>query len=122
MGCGDSFAAAVALSFLHDVSPVATLTLANAVGAATAMGCGAGRNVADLNKVLELLRVSNLNEDDKLWNDLIDASSNETEVSLLSKTVVDGSDARLTQVPMQKVISELLPKLETLMERRVVPT
>ncbi|XXG77706.1 hypothetical protein AAC387_Pa08g1810 [Persea americana] len=122
VGCGDSFAAAVALSFLHDVSPVATLALANAVGAATAMGYGAGRNVANLNKVLELLTVSNLNEDDKLWNELVDMNSDATEVSLLSNTVIDGCNARLTMVPMQKVISELLPKLETLMDTRAVPT
>ncbi|KAJ8633603.1 hypothetical protein MRB53_026939 [Persea americana] len=122
VGCGDSFAAAVALSFLHDVSPVATLALANAVGAATAMGYGAGRNVANLNKVLELLTVSNLNEDDKLWNELVDMNSDATEVSLLSNTVIDGCNARLTMVPMQKVISELLPKLETLMDIRAVPT
>eukprot|EP00268_Persea_americana_P046850 TRINITY_DN4846_c0_g1_i4.p1 TRINITY_DN4846_c0_g1~~TRINITY_DN4846_c0_g1_i4.p1 ORF type:complete len:484 (-),score=89.07 TRINITY_DN4846_c0_g1_i4:572-2023(-) len=122
VGCGDSFAAAVALSFLHDVSPVATLALANAVGAATAMGYGAGRNVANLNKVLELLTVSNLNEDDKLWHELVDINSDATEVSLLSNTVIDGCNARLTMVPMQKVISELLPKLETLMDIRAVPT
>lgn len=30
------------------------LTLANAVGNATATGCGTGRNVAQLSKVLEL--------------------------------------------------------------------
>lgn len=41
VGCGDSFAAAVALGFTRGQSPEATLALANAVGAATAMGRGA---------------------------------------------------------------------------------
>lgn len=86
------------------------------------MGYGAGRNVANLTKVLELLTISNLNEDDKLWNELVGVNSDATEVSLLSNTVIDGCNARLTMVPMQEVISELLPKLETLMDIRAVPT
>ncbi|KAF6266752.1 Ribokinase-like protein [Scenedesmus sp. NREL 46B-D3] len=47
VGCGDSFAAAIVLGYTrtHDVH--ATLLLANAVGAATATGRGAGTNVAD---------------------------------------------------------------------------
>lgn len=55
VGCGDSFAAAIVLGYTrtHDVH--ATLLLANAVGAATAMGRGAGTNVADAPTVLELL-------------------------------------------------------------------
>jgi len=40
VGCGDSFAAAVALGFTRGHGPEATLALANAVGAATAMGRG----------------------------------------------------------------------------------
>lgn len=42
VGCGDSFAAAVVLGFTrgHRIPPL--LALANAVGAATAMGSGAG--------------------------------------------------------------------------------
>ncbi|KAK9830908.1 hypothetical protein WJX81_003466 [Elliptochloris bilobata] len=46
VGCGDSFAAAVVLGYTcgHPIPPV--MALANAVGAATAMGQGAGRNVA----------------------------------------------------------------------------
>lgn len=51
MGCGDSFAAAILLGYVgaHDIMP--TLVLANAVGAATAMGRGAGRNVATAARV-----------------------------------------------------------------------
>ena len=56
VGCGDSFAAAIVLGYTrgYDVAPV--LALANAVGAATAMGTGAGRNVASPALVMELLR------------------------------------------------------------------
>ena len=55
VGCGDSFAAAVALGYTRGLPVTSTLALANAVGAATAMGCGAGRNVATLNDVIEIL-------------------------------------------------------------------
>lgn len=42
VGCGDSFAAAVVLGYTrgHRIPPL--LALANAIGAATAMGSGAG--------------------------------------------------------------------------------
>ncbi len=56
VGCGDSFAAAVVKGYLARASPEAVLTLANAVGAATATGRGAGRNVAAAAKVEQLLR------------------------------------------------------------------
>lgn len=46
VGCGDSFAAAIVLGFTRGYSVEATLALANAVGAATATGRGAGTNVA----------------------------------------------------------------------------
>ncbi|KAK9847380.1 hypothetical protein WJX84_011336 [Apatococcus fuscideae] len=46
VGCGDSMAAAIAMGFIRQRCPSATLTLANAVGGATAMGFGAGRSVA----------------------------------------------------------------------------
>ncbi|EIE24898.1 Ribokinase-like protein, partial [Coccomyxa subellipsoidea C-169] len=55
VGCGDSFAAAVVLGYTrgHRIPPL--LALANAVGAATAMGSGAGRNVATAEAIRELL-------------------------------------------------------------------
>ncbi|KAG1673693.1 hypothetical protein FOA52_010562 [Chlamydomonas sp. UWO 241] len=56
VGCGDSFAAAVVLGFTRRFSIPATLALANAVGAATATGRGAGTNVARAAKVMELLQ------------------------------------------------------------------
>ncbi|KAH8947085.1 hypothetical protein BDL97_11G022100 [Sphagnum fallax] len=57
VGCGDSFAAAVMLGYNMRVSvPITTtIALANAVGAATAMGQGAGRNVASAAKVTDIL-------------------------------------------------------------------
>ncbi|KAE8696302.1 MuDR family transposase [Hibiscus syriacus] len=36
-----------------------------------AVGCGAGRNVATLKKVVELIETPDLNEDDKFWNELL---------------------------------------------------
>ncbi len=46
----------MALGFSRGKSPSATLALANAVGAATAQGSGAGRSVATLERVRVLLR------------------------------------------------------------------
>ncbi|KAL0459439.1 UNVERIFIED_CONTAM: hypothetical protein Slati_0571100 [Sesamum latifolium] len=93
-------------------STVYTLTIANAVGAATAMGCGAGRNVAKLKQVLELVRGSNLNEDDKFWEELLQKHSDTEEITLLTKAVINGSNNWLQRVSLQKVVGELLPKLE----------
>lgn len=55
VGCGDSFAAACVLGYISQAAPQQLLTLANAVGAATATGIGAGRNVATAEAVLQLL-------------------------------------------------------------------
>ena len=55
VGCGDSFAAAIVLGFVKGYDISATMALANAVGAATAMGTGAGTNVASAENVLHLL-------------------------------------------------------------------
>jgi fructose-1-phosphate kinase PfkB-like protein len=51
VGCGDSFAAAIVLGYIRSHDIPATLVLANAVGAATAMGRGAGTNVASAHTV-----------------------------------------------------------------------
>jgi len=56
VGCGDSFAAAVALARSAGVGPQVTLAIANAVGAATALAPGAGRNVAHASDAAALLR------------------------------------------------------------------
>ncbi|MCE2056211.1 hypothetical protein HAX54_044266 [Datura stramonium] len=111
VGCGDSFVAAVAFGFIHDLPLSYTLTLANAVGAATAMGCGAGRNVASLGKVLELLKESNLNEDDKFWDEVLNDNVNSQDMTVLSKMVVNGN-SQVNRVSLQKVVSAVLPKLE----------
>lgn len=55
VGCGDSFAAAIVLGYVKGYDVPATMALANAVGAATAMGTGAGTNVASAENVMRLL-------------------------------------------------------------------
>ncbi|KAH9322665.1 hypothetical protein KI387_017304, partial [Taxus chinensis] len=50
VGCGDSFASAIVAGYINSMPVITTLALANAVGGATAMGCGAGRNVATFEK------------------------------------------------------------------------
>ena len=55
VGCGDSFAAAIVMGYIRGYDIPATMALANAVGAATAMGTGAGTNVASAETVLQLL-------------------------------------------------------------------
>ncbi|KAK5811116.1 uncharacterized protein LOC108467813 [Gossypium arboreum] len=113
VGCGDSFVAAIAYGFIHNIPLVTTLAFANAVGAATAMGCGAGRNVATLKQVVELMETPDLNEDDKFWNELLREHLDSQEVTFLSKMVLNGSNGRMKHVTMQKVVSELLPKLKS---------
>ncbi|RWW16763.1 hypothetical protein GW17_00019336 [Ensete ventricosum] len=119
VGCGDSFTAAIAFGFLHGMPTINTLALANAVGAATATGCGAGRNVAQLCKVLELLKQSNLNEDDKFWSKLIEGNSLTSEVLLLSKVSINGSNGRLVRIPISNVVFELVPKFDAACESSV---
>lgn len=55
VGCGDSFAAAIVMGYIRNYDIPATMALANAVGAATAMGTGAGTNVASAQTVVQLL-------------------------------------------------------------------
>ena len=56
VGCGDSFAAAIVLGYIQQQPLETVLALANAVGAATATSCGAGRNVASVRVVRQLLQ------------------------------------------------------------------
>eukprot|EP00899_Mesostigma_viride_P022280 jgi/Mesvir1/3236/Mv16379-RA.1 len=56
VGCGDSFAAAVVLGYCRGAELGPTIALANALGAATAMRQGAGRNVADEATIRALLQ------------------------------------------------------------------
>jgi hypothetical protein len=120
VGCGDSFTAAIAFGFLHDLPAVNTLTLANAVGAATATGCGAGRNVARLDKILQLLREADLKEEDTLWTELIEGNSLCIGVSILSGMARNGFSEQIVHVPVTKVVSDLLPILEAVLERSAV--
>lgn len=121
MGCGDSFVAAIAFGYIHNLPLVHTLTVANAVGAATAMGSGAGRNVATLENVMELLKRSNLNEHDKYLKDVLINGLDGQEVTFLSEKAVNGSNNQLIIVPVQKVVSEVLPKLKFRLHRGNVP-
>ncbi|KAJ8558130.1 hypothetical protein K7X08_004896 [Anisodus acutangulus] len=120
VGCGDSFVAAVAFGLIHELPLSYTLTLANAVGAATATGCGAGRNVASLGKVMELLKESNLN-DDKFWDEVLNDNTDSQDITVLSKFVVNGN-SQVNRVSLQKVVSEVLPKLEFATKKVVVPS
>ncbi|KAJ8497710.1 hypothetical protein OPV22_008262 [Ensete ventricosum] len=121
VGCGDSFAAAIAFGFLHRMPAVNTLALANAVGAATATGCGAGRNVAHLNKVLQLLKQSNVDEDGIFWDKLIEDSSSTNEVVLLlSKVPINGHKDRFVRIRIRDVVVELLTKFEKTSARSMV--
>ncbi|GFZ19769.1 pfkB-like carbohydrate kinase family protein [Actinidia rufa] len=112
VGCGDSFVAAIACGFIHNLSMVHALTIANAAGAATAMDCGGGRNVATLKQVRELMEAANLNEDEKFWNELIDENLDAEEITFLSRMVINGRNNRMNRVLLQKIVSEMLPKLE----------
>lgn len=122
VGCGDSFVAAIAFGFIRNMPTVNILAIANAVGAATAMGCGAGRNVATLKQVIQLVKDENLNEDDKFWNDLMNENLDSREITFLSRMVINGSNTQWNRVPLQKVISEMLPMLESAGLNKVVPS
>lgn len=119
VGCGDSFVAAIVFGYIHKMPLVYTLTIANAVGAATAMGCGAGRNVATLKQVMELVKGSNLNEDEKFWEELLKAHSDEEKITVLTKVAVNGNSSPVQLTSLQKVVSELIPKLECAERKKV---
>lgn len=112
VGCGDSFVAAVAFGFIRELPLISTLTFANAVGAATAMGSGAGRNVATLEQAIELMKGSNVNEDGEFWSEL-SRQSGPQEITLLSKVGVSRFSDRLSHVALENVVSKLLPELES---------
>ncbi|KAL5068121.1 hypothetical protein RYX36_019008 [Vicia faba] len=121
VGCGDSFVAAIAFGFIHNLPMVNTLAIANAVGAATAMGCGAGRNVASLEKVVDILRSPKLNEDDEFWTEILEKKVLDQEVTCLSN-IMKGNRNHLNFVSFDQVASELLPKLEFPQTVENVPT
>lgn len=112
VGCGDSFLAAIAYGYIHNLPTVDALTIANAVGAATAMGCGAGRSVATLEKVLELLMKADINEESDFWNELISENLDSQEITLMSKSGINKDNIPINYAALQKVVSRLLPMLE----------
>ncbi|KAH0905796.1 hypothetical protein HID58_037623 [Brassica napus] len=114
VGCGDSFVAAIALGYIRNMPLVNTLTIANAVGAATAMGCGAGRNVAKRHHVVDLIKASKLNDEESLLKELLAENPETPKVNLLSKGMrKEGSNREQIEIiSMEKVVSELLPELE----------
>lgn len=114
VGCGDSFVAAIALGYIRNMPLVNTLTIANAVGAATAMGCGAGRNVAKRHQVVDLIKASKLNDEESLLKELLAENPETPKVNLLSKGMrKEGSNKQQIEIiSMEKVVSELLPELE----------
>lgn len=114
VGCGDSFVAAIALGYIRNMPLVNTLTIANAVGAATAMGCGAGRNVAKRHQVVDLMKASKLNDEEMFFEQLLAENSESPRINLLSKGMIkDGSNKQqIETISMEKVVSELLAELE----------
>ncbi|XP_078164275.1 pfkB-like carbohydrate kinase family protein [Carex rostrata] len=120
VGCGDSFTAAIAYGFLHNLPASQTLMLANAVGAATATGCGAGRNVAHLEKVLDLLKQSKINEDYTFWTELLEESEASCMVSLVSGLVVNGCTDRFSCVPVRNVVKDILSMFEGAHEKTTI--
>ncbi|KAJ3673893.1 hypothetical protein LUZ60_005885 [Juncus effusus] len=123
VGCGDSFTSAIVFGFLYNLPAIATLTIANSVGAATATKCGAGRNVAHLEKVQELLKQSNINEDSSFWTELVEESGVSCDVEILTGLVgVNGrkTKTRFDCVPISNVVSEVLPLFEKACEGSVM--
>lgn len=124
VGCGDSFVAAIAFGLINNMPMIHTLTIANAVGAATATGSGAGRNVATSKRVLEILKARNLNEDDMFWNKLLsDHLNGEEEITLVSETKMPSNTTvnKPKRIPIDKVINDILPLLETADLSTIVP-
>lgn len=117
VGCGDSFVAAIAFGYIQRLPLVHTLTFANAVGAATAMGCGAGRNVATMRRVMELMNGSELNEDYKYWEELLEEHVDANEITLLTSSI--GSNRLFKSSSLQKVACEVLPELESIQIKQV---
>ncbi|KAL1202076.1 Fructokinase-1 [Cardamine amara subsp. amara] len=115
VGCGDSFVAAIALGYIRNMPLVNTLTIANAVGAATAMGCGAGRNVAKRHQVVDLMEASELNDDGNFFEKLVAENPESPKINVLSKGMrneENNNKQQIETISMEKVVSELLPELE----------
>ncbi|KAI5066771.1 hypothetical protein GOP47_0017299 [Adiantum capillus-veneris] len=101
VGCGDSFAAAIALGYTRKLPIVSMLALANAVGAATAMGCGAGRNVATLNDVTNILLSSNVCGDCYVFDEVQAISSQQ-----LTKVGIPQTPSAKSNMPFHLITRE----------------
>lgn len=112
VGCGDSFAAAVILGYImrNSVPISTTLALANAVGAATAMGQGAGRNVACASKVVELLATTLKQDADLCLEEQPYVSSADTLMS-------DVSPRSSCKVPMPEASHDALNLLNSVLNK-----
>ncbi|GAB2226397.1 hypothetical protein Drorol1_Dr00022201 [Drosera rotundifolia] len=122
VGCGDSFLAAIAYGFVHKMPKLHTLVLANAVGAATAMGCGAGRNVATLKQVVELIKAGDLIEDTESGKEILDKCTDVQEITLLSKMMVNGGVDRVNRLSIEDVAPELLTRLKSVEVEEALPS
>jgi hypothetical protein len=94
--------------------------LANAVGAATATGCGAGRNVAHLKKVVDLLKQSIMNEDYAFWAELVEESKASCMMSLVSGLGVNGCADRFSCVPIRSVVEGIFSMFEVAYEKTTI--
>jgi hypothetical protein len=104
VGCGDSFAAAIVVGYINLMPIITTLVLANAVGGATAMGCGAGRNVATKEKVCELLLASEVNNDyEDFWRRIRAPEYFSKSEITLAKRSINCQDNSLNAVEFQHV-------------------
>ena len=112
VGCGDSFTAAIAFGYLQNMPKIEMLALANAVGAATATGLGAGRNVAKRSKVLEILKTANVNEDLRFWNHLLETVSDREVVFLSKSSHIRDIDTVSETISLKSVASKLANELE----------
>lgn len=84
------------------------------------MSSGAGRAVATLEKVVELMTRSQLNEDENFINKLLDKNLNVQELTIISNMTEDGNTNMPNHVPLQKVVSEVLLKFDLVSKNRDV--
>lgn len=109
VGCGDSFAAAIVVGYINLMPMITTLVLANAVGGATAMGCGAGRNVATKEKVCELLLASEVNNDyEDFWRRIRAPEYFSKSEIMLAKRSINCQDNSFHAVEVQDVARDAL--------------
>ncbi|XP_057825659.2 uncharacterized protein LOC131037517 isoform X1 [Cryptomeria japonica] len=113
VGCGDSFASAIVMGYINSMPLITTLALANAVGGATAMGCGAGRNVATFEKVTELLSSPKLQSTcEDYWETLFSKEFLIDSEIMLEKTIINGQDNLFCAVDVKSVARDALEFLQ----------